>query len=105
MLEYRFVSVFKNDVQLYSDHTLFSSVRFISELLLEEHELICHAQHGFRPGKSCLCQLLLHIEEIIQNDLEGMETDVIYLNYAIAFEKVYHEILKSYLGSELVGSP
>ena len=60
---------------------------------LEENNLICNNQHGFRSGKSCLSQLLVHFDTILNNGLEGLETDVIYLDFAKAFDKVDHEIL------------
>ena len=60
---------------------------------LEENNLICNNQHGFRSGKSCLSQLLIHIDTILTNGLEGLETDVIYLDFAKAFDKVDHEVL------------
>ena len=60
---------------------------------LEENQLLCSNQHGFRSGKSCLSQLLSHIDSIITNGLEGLDTDVIYLDFAKAFDKVDHEIL------------
>ena len=60
---------------------------------LEGNNLICSDQHGFRAGKSCLSQLLTHIDIILRNGLEGLETDVLYLDFAKAFDKVDHEIL------------
>ena len=60
---------------------------------LEENNLICRCQHGFRKGLSCLTQLLLHIDTVLKNLLENKDTDVIYLDYAKAFDKVDHEIL------------
>ena len=60
---------------------------------LEENNLLCRNQHGFRSGKSCLSQLLSHIDSILTNGLEGLDTDVIYLDFAKAFDKVDHEIL------------
>ena len=60
---------------------------------LEDNHLICSNQHGFRSGKSCLSQLLVHIDNILTNGLEGLETDVLYLDFAKAFDKVDHEIL------------
>ena len=60
---------------------------------LESHNLISSKQHGFRKGRSCLTQLISHIDNIIQNQLDGSETDVIYLDYAKAFDKVDHKIL------------
>ena len=60
---------------------------------LEKHRLICKNQHGFCKGKSCLTQLLAHIDNILLNSLDGSDTDVIYLDYKKAFDKVDHEIL------------
>ena len=60
---------------------------------LEGQNLICRNQHGFRKGRSCLTQLLLHIDQILNNLLENKDTDVIYLDYAKAFDKVDHQIL------------
>ena len=60
---------------------------------LESNGLLCTQQHGFRSGHSCLTQLLHHFDEILQNFLNGDETDCIYLDYAKAFDKVDHSLL------------
>ena len=60
---------------------------------LESNYLLCKHQHGFRKGRSCLTQLLSHVDNIIQNLLNGADTDVIYLDFAKAFDKVDHEVL------------
>ena len=60
---------------------------------LEQNNLISAKQHGFRKGRSCLTQLLGHVDQILKNLLNGVETDVIYLDYAKAFDKVDHTIL------------
>ena len=60
---------------------------------LDRNNLICGDQHGFRAGKSCLTQLLIHVDDILENALQGLETDVTYLNFAKAFDKVDHDIL------------
>ena len=60
---------------------------------LEDNNLISHTQHGFRKGRSCLTQLLQHYDEILNNLNQGYETDVLYLDYAKAFDKVDHNIL------------
>ena len=60
---------------------------------LDDHDLLCRNQHGFRKGRSCLTQLLLHIDIVLNNMLEGKDTDVIYLDWAKAFDKVDHQIL------------
>ena len=60
---------------------------------LESNNLVTDAQHGFRSGRSCFTQLLDHIENILKSLQENNEVDVIYLDYAKAFDKVDHEIL------------
>ena len=60
---------------------------------LESRNLLSRNQHGFRKGRSCLTHLLKHIDEVIQSILEGNEHDVVYLDFAKAFDKVDHEIL------------
>ena len=42
---------------------------------LENNKLICSSQHGFRKNKSCLTQLLVHIDNILENFLHGNDTD------------------------------
>ena len=60
---------------------------------LVDNNLLCRNQHGFRPGLSCFTQLLHHIDIILNNLLENKDTDVIYLDYAKAFDKVDHQLL------------
>ena len=60
---------------------------------LELNELLCDKQHGFRSGKSCLTQLLHHIEDVIEALTNGADADAIYLHYAKAFDKVDHNLL------------
>ena len=50
-------------------------------------------QHGFRKGRSCLTQLLAHHDNIINLLEEGGNVDVIYLDFAKAFDKVDHKIV------------
>ena len=60
---------------------------------LESNDKITDSQHGFRSGRSCFTQLLDHVDSILKNLQENKEVDVIYLDYAKAFDKVDHEIL------------
>ena len=60
---------------------------------LEENNILNEAQHGFRKGRSCLSQLLEHYDFILNHLLHREEVDVIYLDYAKAFDKVDHTIL------------
>ena len=60
---------------------------------LESNHIFSKKQHGFRKGRSCLTQLLQHMDYILNNYLDSSETDVIYLDYAKAFDKVDHSLL------------
>ena len=60
---------------------------------IEKNNLLSKNQHGFRRGFSCLTKLLAHYEEILRNYMNGSDTDVIYLDYAKAFDKVDHILL------------
>ena len=62
-------------------------------LFLEKFKIIKLTQHAFCEGRSCLTQLISHIEEIIQNLLRNNDTDAVYLDYAKAFDKVDHKLL------------
>ena len=60
---------------------------------LEANQILCKNQHGFQKGRSCLTQLLAHIDIILKNFVEGNDTDSIYLDFSKAFDKVDHKIL------------
>ena len=66
---------------------------------LELNKILCKHQHGFRKCRSCLTQLLKHIDTILNNFLNGQDTDSIYLDFAKAFDKVDHKILINKLHS------
>ena len=58
---------------------------------LESNSILSNKQHGFRKGRSCLTHLLKHIDDIVQSLMNGNDHDVIYLDFAKAFDKVDHE--------------
>ena len=60
---------------------------------LEENQILCENQHGFRSGRSCLTQLLSHVDDIVQGLSSSVGTDAIYLDFAKAFDKVDHRLL------------
>ena len=60
---------------------------------LEDRNMLSENQHGFRKKRSCLTQLIAHVEHIFQCLNSGEEVDVVYLDYAKAFDKVDHKIL------------
>ena len=50
-------------------------------------------QHGFRSGRFYLSQLLEHHNKILEELEKSNNADVIYLDFAKAFDKVGHGIL------------
>ena len=59
--------------------------------LFTENNLISQNQSGFRPGDSCLNQLLVLTHEIYKSFDEGFEVRGVFLDISKAFDKVWHE--------------
>ena len=53
--------------------------------------LIKDSQHGFTKGRSCLTNLLQFLNEVTRNLDEGRPVDIIYLDFAKAFDKVPYQ--------------
>ena len=60
---------------------------------LEGNGLLKGTQHGFRKGRSCLTNLLSFLERDTEELDDGGNVDVIYLDFAEAFDKVPHQRL------------
>ena len=56
-----------------------------------ESDLISHNQSGFKPGDSCINQLLSITHEIYKSFDEGYETRAIFLDVLKASDKVWHK--------------
>ena len=75
---------------------------------LEKNNLINTTQHGFRPGRSCLTNLLSFFDNVVNQVDQGNNMDVVYLDFRKAFDKVPHRRLMEKLktmgaGEEIVG--
>jgi len=57
----------------------------------------CDSQHGFRSGRSCLSNLLEFLDKVTKAIDEGNSVDVVYLDFAKAFDKAPHQRLLSKL--------
>ena len=66
---------------------------------LDTNLLIHDSQHGFRKGRSCLTNLLTFLDKVTSDINTGKDVDVIFLNFAIAFDKVPHHRLLQKLTS------
>ena len=60
---------------------------------LKTNNLYNSGQHGFRGGRSCLTQLIDHQMSILDHLCDGSNVDVVYLDFAKAFDKVDHGVL------------
>ena len=56
-----------------------------------ENNLISKNQSGFRPGDSCINQLLSITHEIYQSFDDNLEVRAIFLDISKAFVKVWHK--------------
>jgi len=101
----------RGDPKNYRPITLTSHVMKVCEKVvaralinyLEEKQLMNKDQHGFRHGKSCLSQLWTHYETVLYWLETGAEVDVLYLDFARAFEKVDFDLLLEKLAELGVG--
>ena len=91
----------KSQVSNYRPVSLTSQVSKVIESVLrdaivshlESNQLIRDSQHGFRKGRSCLTNLLVFLDKVTGYIDEGYMVDVIYLDFAKAFDKVPHQRL------------
>ena len=95
-------------VKLVSNYRPISLTSIVSKLLekllkaaimkhVMENELLNSSQHGFMAKKSCLTNLLHCLEEVTAILDSGDCVDILYLDFAKAFDKVQHKRLLSKL--------
>ena len=85
---YRPVSLTSHILKLFERILRGKVVNFI-----EENGLLSKDQYGFRPGRSTISQLIVHIDKIIEILEKNQNADVLYLDFAKAFDKVCHKTL------------
>lgn len=71
------------------EHIIFSHI--INHL--ERHNILSTSQHGFRKGLSCETQLASFTHDLHLNLDRNIQTDVIFLDFEKAFDKVPHRRL------------
>ena len=60
---------------------------------LSESGLLHEAQHGFRPRRSCVTQLLSTLDDLSKMTENGDPIDAVYLDFSKAFDSVPHRHL------------
>ena len=70
-----------------SEHIVYSHIY----AHLAKYNILCDQQHGFRRGCSCETQLLLTVNDFAENLNRNEQTDVIFLDFSKAFDKVSHQ--------------
>ena len=60
---------------------------------LNDVNLFNESQHGFRSGRSCLSQLIEHHQQVLSILESQGNAEVVYLDFATAFDKVDYGIL------------
>ncbi|MES9882305.1 MAG: reverse transcriptase family protein [Sedimenticola sp.] len=60
---------------------------------LDRNHILYDLQHGFRERRSCETQLAMLIEDLARNTNNGLQTDLILLDFSKAFDKVSHNKL------------
>ena len=58
-----------------------------------ENNLISKNQSGFRPGDSCIIQLLSISHENYQTFDDSLEVKAVFLDISKAFDQVWHKVL------------
>ena len=70
---------------------------------LKVNKLIHDSQHGFMKNRSCLTNMLQFLETVTDYMDKGYLTDIIYLNFQKAFDKVPHRRLMHKLTAHGIG--
>ena len=89
----------KEDVTNYKPISLLCVVSKVLEQCIFKHfkdflrPLFVNTQHGFLQGRSTVTQLLAFYHEIGQSLDKGLQSDIVYLDLAKAFDSVSHQRL------------
>jgi len=70
---------------------------------LDKHNLIRDSQHGFRHGRPCTTNVLEFLDIVTDVINQKGNVDVIFLDFAKAFDKVPHKRLLPKLQSHGIG--
>ena len=74
----------------------------IDLLTIKCNDMLKCNQHGFRHGKSCLTQLFPFVEKLAEALNNQSRIDVVYFDFAKAFDSVNHDLILKKLNINLV---
>ncbi|VDI34092.1 blast:Probable RNA-directed DNA polymerase from transposon BS [Mytilus galloprovincialis] len=60
---------------------------------LETNKILYELQHGFRSKRSCESQVISLVHQLAQNNDKNIQTDLVIMDFAKAFDKVPHKRL------------
>ena len=63
------------------------------ELFAKCRDKLDQRQHGFLPEKSCTTQMVVYVESLCLSINANIRTDVVYFDFAKAFDSVNHDII------------
>ena len=76
-----------------------SNIRYHIVVHMSDNNLFANEQNGFVPRRECMTNLLSAMEDWSEAIELGLDTDVIYKDFAKAFNSVTHERLSLKLKS------
>ncbi|MCP4458099.1 MAG: hypothetical protein GY816_08775 [Cytophagales bacterium] len=89
----------KSAVENYRPISLTSLVMKVFEKLVRDElfakcrDKLNHSQHGFLPQRSCTTQMVGNIDNFSTSINDNIRTDVVYFDFAKAFDSVNHDII------------
>ena len=89
----------KTSVENYRPISLTSLVMKVFEKIVRDdimakcHHKLNHNQHGFLPRRSCTTQMVDYIDSLSVSINDNIRTDVIYFDFAKAFDSVNHDVI------------
>ncbi len=60
---------------------------------IDQHQILCEEQHGFRSKHSCESQLIQTVHDLAEGLNNRIQTDVVIMDFSKAFDKVAHNKL------------
>ena len=58
---------------------------------LESNNILFEFQHGFRANRPCESQIIFRIHQLTYNKDKNIQTDLMIMNFAKAFDTVLHK--------------